>query len=127
MQEVKLRLEVPEGFEVTGEYRGVENGEWYLGSGGAPMRADNRPLGQYVILRPTSPEPQTGEVWLEPTSGKPYMIVHDPSGSYASISLDGRTFWKGWGSNARCVSTSLVFGARTVVDWVRTVLEKGNG
>ena len=70
-QQVTLEIEVPEGWEATGEYRSVRYGETYLGSDWSPTRmtSQRETEAQWPILR-RKPDPVTewiasAPAWLE--------------------------------------------------------------
>ena len=83
---VTVDCEIPEGFELQGEFRIPKEGDWYLSSGGDPMRFNRqynprlilkkKPVLQEVTLKLAPPEGFrfTGE-YKVPETGNWYVSV----------------------------------------------------
>jgi hypothetical protein len=89
---VTVDCEIPEGFELQGEFRSPKEGEWFLSFTNAPMRVDSitkythrlilkkKPVTQEVTLKLTPPEGFrfTGE-YREPKVDEWYVSIADKS------------------------------------------------
>lgn len=59
-QKVEIEVEIPEGYEPTGEFRKVSGMDWYLDRHGHPWRWEvpGESGGQYIIIRKRKVEPE---------------------------------------------------------------------
>ena len=72
-QEITITVDIPEGYEATGEYRRAEDSDVWLGSEASVMRGGN--MNSRIILR---------KKWTAPEFLRPGWIAQ---------MFDGRWFW----------------------------------
>lgn len=80
MQEVTLMLDVPEGYEATGEYRSAMPGDMYLSCEG-PQVSRTHTLGRYPILRKVHwnlPMLKEGLWYAVDQDGSAWVYTRDP-------------------------------------------------
>lgn len=90
MSKQKIEVEVPEGFEATGDFREPRVGESYIGIDGDVLRCNSSfcPPAPRIILKPVKRIPKVGEVWEDVTDNNcPYLIVKVSDISYAAVEL----------------------------------------
>lgn len=92
MVKVIFDLNIPEGWEATGEYRVPNKGDFILKLGEVHSTPSNGWGGnEYPIVR-EAPQPGVGQVWEQ--QGREYLLVKLPSGCFQALSLMGEGgFW----------------------------------
>ena len=93
----EIDVEIPEGFEPTGEYRALGAGDWYIDPYGGASQAQETNVRRYVILRK-----------------KPLAYEDFQDSPYVSVDKDGdvrvkHTFWNA--DDARDLAVALVAAA----------------
>lgn len=80
-QKIEIEVDAPEGYELTGEYRQVQKGEFFLNCVNiACSRHGPASLGAYLILRKKWEAPKWLHrgVWLYKDCGSWWVSNHDP-------------------------------------------------
>lgn len=76
-QKIEIEVDVPEGFEATGEHREPKDGDWYLLSDGRARLATwdytHFKEGKYLILRRVEPKKESRWALLHKSPG--YWVI----------------------------------------------------
>lgn len=91
-QKVTVELDIPDGWEATGEYRAPRAGENYLEKKRVFLTTVDLERMKRIILKKSIPTPATGQVWT--SGGRPnYLLVHHLDGRWQAIPLSGHGGW----------------------------------
>lgn len=63
-QTIQVEIDVPEGFELTGEYREVEDGEYFFTTGNTVRSSEYATIYSHFILRKKEWEPKIDEEYF---------------------------------------------------------------